>query len=108
MFSARWAHFRITVKGVPLAEARIRDEIQAGIVIGTFLGFVPEFHVITACNEANYRYHDDWQALSWNTKAHIIAHHFAKVLVERHAQDAVNKESTKRANKARQARGKGR
>lgn len=108
MFSARWARFRITVKGTPISEAHIRDEVKAGIVIGTVLGFVPEYHVIVACNEANYRYYDDWQKLPWRIKAHIVAHHFAKILIERHAQDAVNRESTKRANRARQARGKGR
>ena len=108
MFSARWARFRITVKGTPILEANIRDEVKAGIAIGTYAGFVPEYHVIIACNEANYRYYDEWQFLPWRTRALIVAHHFAKILIERHAQDAVNQESVKRANRARQARGKGR
>lgn len=78
------------MKGQPILLAKLKNEIQAEIHIGSIPGFVPEYHVIQASIAAGYQYFGDWQRLSWQNKAQLVALHFAKMLVERHAQDAVN------------------
>lgn len=93
------------MKGQPILVARLKNEIQADIHIGSIPGFVPEYHVMQASAAAGYQYFGNWQTLSWQDRAQLVALHFAKMLVERHAQDAVNT-AVEKQRRQRSARSK--
>lgn len=65
---------------------------------------VPEYHVMRAASEANYKYYSaEWQELSWQERTNIVALYFAKMMVHNHSEDAQATEAKKRAQKAEQA-----
>lgn len=51
-------------------------------------GCIPVFYEVEACKAANYRYYHDWQELTAQQQAFLIAHYVAKKNVDNHQQDA--------------------
>ena len=60
---------------------------------------VDEYTVMLAAHAANYRYFGDWQDLSWQEKAKIVAHYLLHNIVESHKQDAVASALEKKSKK---------
>jgi hypothetical protein len=50
---------------------------------------IDEFTVMAAAHAGHYQYYGDWQLLSWQEKAKIVAYYLLNLLVESHKEDAV-------------------
>jgi len=46
------------------------------------------FQEVSACHAANYRYFGDWQELTAEQQAFLIAHYLLGIVVSNHQQDA--------------------
>lgn len=90
------------MRGKPLTKATLRHSINTGIQIGNLPIMVPEYHVMLAAEEANYRYYGDWTELGWKERATIVALYFAKMLVKNHNEDAQATAAQKRADQSAQ------
>ena len=55
-------------------------------------GCIPVYQEVAACKAANYRYFDDWQELTAEQQAFLIAHYFSQKLLESNIQDAEARE----------------
>jgi hypothetical protein len=89
------------VQGQPISQARIKDELHAGIAVHPIPGLVSELHVIAAAKKARYRYYHEWQDLSWQKQAALVAHYFAEKLMEQHVNEAISSEMERRQRRAR-------
>jgi hypothetical protein len=49
---------------------------------------VPLFYEVEACKASNYKYFGDWQDLTVEEKAFLIAHHFLSGLITAHKEEA--------------------
>lgn len=56
---------------------------------------------MSAAHAANYRYFGDWQELSWQQKAKIVAFYLLNNMVESHKEDAVASALEKKSGKSK-------
>lgn len=68
-------------------------------------GCIPIFHEVAACKAAHYQYFGDWQTLTPEQQAFLIAHYIMEKQVNTHSQDAEAREQDKRTkNSSRRGR----
>jgi len=73
---------------VPLSEAHLISTVRTGIEFVHLPGCIPVFYEVSACNAANYRYFSDWQELSPDQQATIIAWYLSTIWLENNKNDA--------------------
>lgn len=93
--------FRISRNDEPIQEVTLKYKLSTGIEVKDFPGIVPKFYERQACQAANYRYYHDWQDLTVEQKAEVLAHYFLENLMESHKSEVINdrikKDQRKRA-----------
>lgn len=53
-------------------------------------GLVPKFYELAACKAANYQFFHNWQELTSDQQAILIAHYFGENIMESHKNDALS------------------
>lgn len=73
--------------------------MQSGIEIPGYLGVIPLLYEMQACDQANYRFFHDWQELSRQERAVIIAKTVLLKLIDSHRDDAVARDIDRKSKK---------
>lgn len=84
--------------GTPLREIKLKT-IDTGISFEDVPGIIPLYHEIDACKAANYQYYGNWQELSGQERATLIAHYYVKSMIEQNVSDAQQKAAERQARR---------
>lgn len=96
MWINRSKNFRTTRNGTNILKAPLRSGVKTGINVEPIIpGMIPLYYEMLAAKEANYRYYHDWQELSSEQKASIVAFYFIEMSITNHQEDARAREIEK-------------
>lgn len=77
--------------GAKIHKYRLKDALKTGIDVESLIpGLIPEFFERSACKSAGYRYDLEWQEMTMQQKAAVIAHYTLENIIENHVKAAEN------------------
>jgi len=75
--------------------------VYTGIEFESIPGAIPVFHEVAACHAAGYRYFGDWQELSADEQAFLLAHFLTSQLLNNNQQDAQMRDVNRKTSAAK-------
>lgn len=90
--------FLITRNGRLIQDVHLKNSIETGIEFETVPGCIPVYTEVKACIAVGYRYFHDWQELSADQQAFLIAWHISDTWVNANKDDAEARELDRRSS----------